>query len=122
MVDVVLVLFGALSFLGVAVYGVIQILKAACPKKWRRKTRLGRATFKAAPLIIGAIASVAALSGTMGLLVGLVGIECAHLDLGLPAKALLGIASGTLSTTIHSVVRSRVAEVIPKAKTGSDAT
>lgn len=114
MTDAIWVLFGALAVLGVAVYGLVQVIKPLPPAEWRKYSRLGRATFKAAPLLLGAMVSVAALPNTMDLLCHLVSLECALPVLSLSSKALLGTASGTLSTTIHSVVRSRVSKAIQK--------
>jgi hypothetical protein len=108
MVDSVFILLGALGALGVAVYGLVEAFKAAASKQWRKKKRAGRFAVRIAPLCLGAGLSAVALGGAMDLLAALVGFDSALPCFTLGARALFGIAAGTLSTQIYAIARKRV--------------
>lgn len=94
---------GALALLGLAIYAVIQVVKASTGAEWRA-TRTGRGALKAAPLVVGA-----ALAAVPGVLDGLAELFGGPIpDLALAARTTLGVVAGSFSTTIHAIARRKV--------------
>ena len=102
---------GAPVMLGLTVYALLQVLKAATGDGWRR-TRAGRATMKAAPLALGAI--LATIPGALDGCAALFGGELP--ELAVSVRAMLGIVAGSFSTTIHSIARKKVVERLEGAE------
>tara|TARA_Y100001973_G_C5093684_1_gene278873 strand:+ start:19 stop:345 length:327 start_codon:yes stop_codon:yes gene_type:complete len=104
----IFILFGALGVLGSAVYGSIQVIKAATSSAWRKSSRGGRVAMKAAPLLLGA-----GLCAIPGLLSGLGSLFGSMPELTLSARVVVGIAAGAFATTYHSMMRRRINAVSP---------
>lgn len=114
--DAIMVLAGALGLLGLAIYGSVQVLKVATPSSWRKGTRLGRATMKAAPLALGAV--LCAVPHVLDSLTLVFGRELA---LAWQARAVLGLVAGATATQAHALMRRRLSDALTStesARTG----
>ena len=114
MTDSILVLSGALGLLGLAIYGLLQVVKIAVPRR-KRKSPLGAVTMKAAPLLLGA-----GLVSTPGVLSGLASLFGELPPMTLSARVVLGTIAGATATTTHSLMRKRVEDALRTSQTAEN--
>lgn len=109
MTQTILVLGAVCAVVGSAIYGALQVIKAATSSEWR-KNAAGRSTMKAAPLLLGAgLMAIPDVLGGLGDLFG--GLP----ELAVSARVVVGLAAGAFATTFHSIIRTRIREIAAAA-------
>jgi hypothetical protein len=101
----------SLAILGCVIYGVTAVLKSLLPTEWRTKTRLGKSSTLAIPIVLGGVLGMLAMPGLVHAVNGLTGSSAEMMaDVSMQASFVMGLFAGTFATQLHNTIRMKISK------------